>query len=451
MRNLLSLAIVGLTVVSFPVNADHKFSGSIRLDAQIPFEPSDDPFNLFLSRARIDIKGDIAQDWTYKIRFDDTINFGVGVLNMKLPVAKATWKISEQLSLNLGIDAPNYSQADTDAQTYIVRSVGVLEDSIGSKIGANISGILNKRIGYSVGLWRSAARASVADNSFSSVALDDQDDSMIQVDTIASVINSGGSVITTLGQQYNRIAYGGRLSYVVSNSPDYLWGVGLGVQSLDVIIPTVINTSDPYWSSFEKRLALTADNSIARDRFCLNTAIHYFNYYRDLTTSTPTASIASTLNAFQHKNHAFSSYAELIGLVIGNGYAIDPSVGVVNKIIFNNESDCALEIALRVGNERYYNFAAANFLKGAFSSPTVPSFPYTYTKNDGYNAIALTSLNDVFVASYQGYTLHATYYMTKNILLKAEFYDAKTAMKVASVWTTLEKEQGLRLRSEVSF
>jgi hypothetical protein len=218
------------------------------------------------------------------------------------------------------------------------------------------------------------------------------------------------------------------------------------LQSLDVIVPTSVYDPNNFVSTFNKRIALTGDTSFGYKRLCVNTAAHYFNYARDHAVSSPLSALTSGSNGFQHKNYAMSGYIEILGLLVGEKYDIDPSVGVVNKVIYA-PNEGALEIALRVGAERYHNFAAANFVKNAFSS-----VPYTYTKNIGYNAVALTaSIDDSFAVGYSGYTIHATYYMNKNILFKTEFYDNKTHLRTASNWTTLETEQGLRLRSEFNF
>jgi hypothetical protein len=145
MKNLLSLAMMGLTTIAFPVYANHKISGSIRLDVQAPFQPDSAPINLFLSRGRIDIKGDLAPDWTYKVRLDSPAMFNPNSFPIAtLPVAKVTWNAYDSIALNFGLDTPNYSQADTENQTYIDRTLGVLDDSIGYKLGINANHVLNK-------------------------------------------------------------------------------------------------------------------------------------------------------------------------------------------------------------------------------------------------------------------------------------------------------------------
>jgi hypothetical protein len=204
-----------------------------------------------------------------------------------------------------------------------------------------------------------------------------------------------------------------------------------------------------YHTTFEKRVACTADQSMGWKKFTLNSAFHFFKYYRDSAASTRVDMIPEGLNVFQRKNQAASGYIELTRLIIGEGYKIDPTSGVVNKVI-PNEKYGSLEIAFRAGREYYYNAAAAQFLKSSFNGNTAVSM--TFTKENGYNLVTLSDSPDQdFIVRALGYTLSASSVMNKNITLKMEYYHIKTSSQYNSLWSTLEKEQGLRTRAEFQF
>ena len=56
MKNSLSLLLLASLACSSVSAAPIDISGSIHIDSQYPFEPSDIPNNHFISRARIDLK-----------------------------------------------------------------------------------------------------------------------------------------------------------------------------------------------------------------------------------------------------------------------------------------------------------------------------------------------------------------------------------------------------------
>ena len=149
-------------------------SGSIYFDAQFPFKPNDLSNNLYVSRARMDFKGQWSPTWSYKFRVERPSNsYEIDNAVAIIPSAVVTWKLyDDKVKVNFGMDTPRYSQAGTDAQSYIERNLGVLEDSIGRKLGANISGIYNESYGYSLGIWSATARASITDYSYSVIPID---------------------------------------------------------------------------------------------------------------------------------------------------------------------------------------------------------------------------------------------------------------------------------------
>ncbi len=429
-------------------------SGSLYLDAQAPFKPSDAPNNLHVSRARLDFKGQWSPTWSYRIRVDrPSHSFAFENPTAIIPSAVITWKFYDDLvKVNLGKDTSRYSQAGTDSQSYIERSLGILEDSIGQKLGVNVSGVYNKTLGYSFGIWSATARSSVIDYAYSVIPFE-TDELPLNAENVYSVSNSSDPTIV-FSRQRIRPAFGGRINSVILENANFAWGAGLGVQSLDVITPmiaTYTNTGSEtaYHTTFEKRVACTVDQSVGWKKFTLNSAFHFFKYYRDQSVSINPDLVPEGINVFQRKNQASSGYVELTRLIIGEGYQIDPSCGVVNQVLPHDKYG-SVEIAFRAGREYYYNAAAAQFLKNSFNSNS--AVPMTFTKEDGYNLITLSenSDQDVIVRAL-GYTISTSYVMNRNIALKAEYYHIKTSSKANSIWTTLEKEEGLRVRSEFQF
>ncbi len=457
----ISFSFFLLTALSF--SAAHaapidKISGSLFFEAQFPFKPEELSDNLLISRARLDFKGSWSQKFFYKIRLErpsSTINdFSKAVI----PSAVISYTVFEDtLKLNVGRDAPGYSQAGTESQSYIERSLGVLEDSIGKKIGANISGVYDQTYGYSLGLWSTTARASIIDYSYSKIAID-SDEVPLDDTFIDQVTYNGNTPQVSFDQESVRFALGGRVNAVLLNRGLFSYGVGAGLQSLDVIVPLVVqsqdwtqigNTNIAYHTTFEKRIAGTIDHSFGWKNFVINSAYHYFKYYRDNESSIAKTSVPADLNVFQRKNQASSGYLELSGLVVGDRYQINPSSGVVNKIIPDTNYG-SLEVAMRFGYEYYYNAAAAQFIKNSFSSS--PAVPFSFSKDPGYNLATITQdLEEDFIVRVKGWTFATSYAVNPSICLKGEYYHLKTSSKVNGIWTTLEKEQGLRFRSEFSF
>jgi len=432
-------------------------SGSIFLDAQTPFQPSDLPNNILVSRARIDLKGKWSPTWSYKIRLErPSPGYNSDQLNALMPLAVVTWKAYDNMQFNFGLDTPRYSQAGTAAQSYIERDLGVLSDSIGKKLGVNVSGLIQDRYGYSLGVWSATARRSIVDYSYSVIPIEeDYGDQSFDPAEVLGVTGGNTSPTVSMSPEATlRFAIGGRVNMVLINNQNFSWGVGSGLQSLDVIVPAIAQVNDNgtyYYSTFEKRLAVTTDQSIAWRRLSLNVAGHYFKYRRnnDPAVSSAKNIIPSDVYVFQKKNHAISGYVELTALLVGEGYRIDPNTAVANRITPNAKYG-SLEIALRVGREYYYNMAAAQFLNSSFNGTN--GLPMTFSRADGYNYVSIdpASQSDIIVR-VKGYTVSTSYMPNDNIAFKAEYYDTKTSVKSNTLWTTLEKEEGIRLRTEFSF
>lgn len=455
MRRFFSYAVLGLTLISSSVFAKTTIAGSMRFDVAMPHQPEDAINDMNLSRARVDVKGDLAEKVTFRVRLDQSSTSSQqGYGQVKIPLVKVSWLYSPTMTFNFGIDTPEYDQSGTENQVYITRSVGVLEDSLGNKLGINLKGVPNNRFAYSTGVWLATTNSRIVDTSFSKIAVEDIIEEEIDYNLIDNVTNNSGTISIDLGRKEMRFGFGGRANYVLANNDTWMWGVGTGYQFLDVIKPSVVQYDDPasanvYFTTFQKRLALTADTSIGTNKIILNSALHYFNYMVDNEHSS-TDYTAS--NIFQNKNYARSGYVELCGLIIGQGYSIDSKSGVISQIKLD-EQHGALELALRVGSEHYYNFAAANMIQGAFNGSS--AVPFTRTSADGYNLYSMNAAftDDYYEVTYSGYTVHAGYYPVKNILFKAEYYNTKTeALDVSTqVWTDLEIEQGVKFRSEFSF
>jgi hypothetical protein len=448
MRQFFSYAVLGLTLIASPVFAKTTIAGSMRFDVSMPHLPEDAIDDLSLSRARVDVKGDLTENVTFRVRLDQASSTSPVV---KIPLVKVTWLYSPTMTFNFGIDTPAYDQSGTDNQVYITRSVGVLEDSLGNKLGVNLKGVPNNRFAYSTGVWLATTNPRIIDTSFSKIPSEESEEE-IDYNLIDNVTNNSGTIAIDTGRQEMRFGFGGRMNYVLANNDAWMWGVGTGYQFLDVIKPSVIqydSGSDVYFTTFQKRLALTADSSIGTNRVILNSAVHYFNYMIDNEHSSTNYTAS---NIFQNKNYARSGYVEVCTLVLGQGYGIDAQSGVISQIKLDPNQG-ALELALRLGSEHYYNFAAANMIQGAFNGNA--AVPFTRTSTDGYNLYSMNPAfnNEYYEVTYSGYTVHAGYYPVKNILFKAEYYSTKTdSLDVSTqVWTRLETEEGIKFRSEFSF
>lgn len=464
---LLGLALVASSpLVAFEIKQP-QISGSLSMDAQSPFQPEGSSNNVYLSGAKLKFKGDLAEDWKYEIvakhpatqltvmGFDD-------VIQIKSVIVK--YKFADSATFTFGKSSPRFSQAAGPNETYIERDIGILSDKIGDGVGAKVEGVLYDKYGYSLGFWKATARRKI--DTFGSKIDVRAEDEEVATNELKNAQTQGAALpkVTLSATEDLKIGLGGRVNAVLYNKPNFMWGTGIGFQSLSAIIPMLVeyNTEptplapEPI-SAFDSRYAVTLDHSFGTQYATLNVAYHHFKYQResDAKVSTPISDIPAGTNVFQRKNMANSGYIELTYLLIGKGYSMNKDHGVVADIELS-DSYGALEIAARAGTESYFNAAAAQYLGSAYNEET--TVPFTFSKKDGYNLVLINPTEMTngthgadFHVRLNGFSFHVNYKMNKNITFKAEYYNQKVDVIGVTANTTLEKREGVRLRSEYSF
>lgn len=462
---LLGLALLSVSPVAAAQYQAPEISGGISLDAVAPFEPSTATNALYLSGAKIKIKGALSEDWKYEILMKHPatemalLNFSDSV---QIKSALVKYQISPEATLSLGKTSPRFSQASAPSDAFINRDIGVLSEKIGDEVGAKVEGMLYEKYGYSVGAWKATARAKVDQAFYSEITVESSDEQLASQE-ITQVTTAGANItgVNLNTKEDLKIAFGGRVNAVLHNTPSFMWGAGFGFQTLGVVVPLVVeyNTQEPTepTSVFDSRYALTIDQSFGNRYMTFNVAFQHFNYQRenDVKVSTPDSEIPEGVNVFQTKNTANAGYVELTYLLLGKGYKMNKDHGTVSTIELH-ETSGALELAARVGVESYFNAAAAQYLGSAYNSN--PAVPYELQKKSGYNLVVINpeqmtdgSHGPAFQIRAPGFSLHVNYQMNRNIAFKAEYYHQKIELVGATTNTTLEKRQGVRMRSEYSF
>jgi hypothetical protein len=462
---LVAAMLLPLTTIFADSMQEHKMSGSLSFDIRAPFQPSDTSNTIYLSGAQLKFKGPIIEKWSYDVAFKHPSYAIISPKNndesTKLKYAIAQYAFMPDATLSIGKTSPRFSQASSPSNCYIERDIGVLDEKIGDQIGLKVEGLYRDKYGDSLGVWKATARPKVDLFFYSGLFQEDEDDEESVLSAESVTFDGSGDLDKVTLAAKLKIALGGRLNAVLHNAPDFMWGAGIGGQTIGVITPMIAEydtgSSNEPRSTFENRYALTIDQSIGTKRAVLNIGLQHFGYQRESSAkeSTPVSSIAAGVNVFQAQNMANSAYVEMTYLIIGERYEMNKKYGVISDIV-PSQTHGSLELAARAGSEWYYNAASAEYLGSAYN--TNNAVPFEVIKGSGYNNVVINPAlmtsqtgGGNFCIKAPGYSIHLNYAPDKNITYIAEYYHQKVIAVGQTSNTTLETREGLRLRSEYSF
>jgi len=412
MRNttLSRLALLGLASVSSIAFAANTVTGEIRFDARFTTSQKtaadasvadslQTPDSLFVSRARLDMMGDVAKNWTYGIRleFDEAENMQIG-LDPSLSVAQASLPTLDQagLTANIGaniarayvqwsgidginimmgrIGTPDISSDRLYYKPFIGsypsnKTIGALVDYSGDHPGFALDGKAGP-VGYSFGVWKqtdlrkletlgapSTQVGSVTESIATLAAFDD------------ALIAEPGIAATNFDAKSLRLGYGGRLSFANKMNATTSYGVGVGYNQAPLNMPIAIATVSsfttgssgsyvsPIYSiaTFNNLSNFAVDGSAVFGAF--QWSLGYESQKLKCDTTQPYGAPAQANTVFNQDGKASSFWVEGGYLIMGDSYKFDDSKAVVSGVKLR-ENQGGLELVARYGTETRKNVLA---------------------------------------------------------------------------------------------
>ena len=323
--NISRLAVLGLAAISSPVFAAVSLSGQVRLDTKFVSEPATKDDSMSLSRARLNLKGDVSSDWVAGARLEGSDSLGV----VKLERAFASWSGLENHTVTLGKTGHISTDADDNYYAPYTEWSGVLDGFTKSGLGFSLSGSMGA-IGYSLGLVN--------------VDLNEGDDESLN------------------------FSMGSRVHFTAMNSDAMAWGVGAGLVSDKQAESTVIVTGSGD-AKTDKFSGMTLDVSGVMGKIALTSALY--------TAKQKAKTAVADGNPFTKDGKANSHYVEVAYLVMGDGYGFGS--GVVSGPKFKSS---ALELGARLGHKTVKNLAAVSSgTVSAFETPNATTNEYKMATN----------------------------------------------------------------------
>jgi len=358
------LALLGLAVVASTTFAATTISGNFRLDATYPdlnVESSgvtesteyDDKDYFDLTRARINISGDIAQDFTYFVRLDATEGFGTTPPNshaVSVSQAYPTWHGMDNMQLNIGkTPGPFFSADEYYYKPYIVHdentqtALGVVKEKNGNHAGIDLNGSISM-LSYSVGLWK------------------ESDVSAYKTGTNSLVEYTASSTNSAAGSRL-RFGYGFRAAITPIDSDKMQVGVGVGFSNTPVsqmvgmtgsTTSSGTATTHTFYTSFDQKTDFTVDACAVMGALQVNAGYFHQKISDDLTYGTEVTSTttnATYINDLFNDNAKHTGYYGEVGyLIMGDGYKYDSSKAAVSGVKVQDDKS-ALELVLRMGTQ----------------------------------------------------------------------------------------------------
>jgi len=405
------LAIFGLAAMSSFAFAANSISGMLRLDATFNTEQKDwndatvtdarrPEDNLYMSRYRVDFKGDIAKSWTYHVRVanDEGVNAQLdlggiaetagaeglpwfspegpylGTTSANAPrfsLAYASWSGIEGMEVALGlIECTNISADNDYYKPYIgrwpsERSVGNIVHTTGHKAGFKADGSFGP-IGYSASVWNQTMFREV--EGVTRVAADDTWD---QGD-----VASEAAVGLSFDAKSLRLGYAARLTFSPKLGGNGNYGFGMGYSSAPFYMPVVLTTigvdktvssssvRNATRSAFNQLNQFAIDGAAAFGALQVNAGYESIQLKKDGSAlfgdDTSFAATAAEVTASQvlDKNGKATSYwIEAAYLLMGDSYKFDSAQAHVSGVKLR-ENQAGLELVGRFGQETRKNVMA---------------------------------------------------------------------------------------------
>lgn len=151
--NISRLAVLGLAAISGQVFAAVDLSGQLRLDTVFHSnKPTDTADQMLLSRARLDIAGDISSDWVAGIRLEKTDD---DANTIEVKRAYATWNAMENNTITLGRANHICANGGEDRYDGAITDHGALKGFDSDDLGMSLAGSMSG-FGYKVGVVKTS-------------------------------------------------------------------------------------------------------------------------------------------------------------------------------------------------------------------------------------------------------------------------------------------------------
>ena len=391
--NISRLAVLGLAAISSSVFAAVSLSGQVRLDTMFKSEPTEADDSMGLSRVRLNLKGDIASDWTAGARLEGSSG------TVLLQRAFASWTGLDNHTVTLGRTGHTTVHADASYYAPYTTGHGTLSGFSGDKVGLSVAGSMGA-LGYKLGL--------------ANEAIDDD----------------------TAANDNLNFSFGARAHFTAMNSDNMSWGLGLGLvdnkrEGFDVILtdtdaadaggtPTVTN----YTTEVGGYNGMTVDVSGVMGKVAMTGGLY---------TAKDKFVTASTLanNPFDKDGKATSYYVEASYLVMGDGYGFKSALVSGPKF-----KSSALELGARFSNKVLKNVSVGDI------SDDLTAF-------DPTNLDATSEIKHETNAT----SVFANYHVNSNAVVKVEYYNSKMKDKRTNFGTAAAdvKNKHLSVRAQFSF
>ena len=386
------LAVLGLAAISGQVFAAVSLSGQVRLDTKFVSEPDTTADSMEISRARLNLLGDVSSDWTAGVRLDKSESGD----NIVLSRAYAAWSGLENTTVKVGKTGHISTDADDSYYAPYTTLHGTLDGFHGDDTGLSVKGSMGS-FGYGLGVVNSSYTPDGADD-------------------------------TGLGW-----SYGARGHFTAVNSDSMSWGLGFGyVHRLhDDLTFNFSDGATTDTSTFDKYTGWTFDVSGVVGNFALTGALYSRTDKHQGTLEGDGTAATLADNPYAKDGKSNSYYFEGMYLVMGDGYGFGD--GVVSGAKF---ASSALEVGLRYGHVTRENAAEVLHATGDATTSTE----------------ALTASSEL-KAKTKSTSFLVNYHVNSNAALLGEFYTSKTtttnntlAANPADV-----KAKHLNLRAQFSF
>jgi len=484
------LALLGLASVSSIAFAANTVNGEIRFDARFTTSQKTaadasvadslkKPDNLFVSRARLDMMGDVAKNWTYGIRLEQSeaentqLGFDpsatlpatalplvdsvaiMGNLNSVIARAYVQWSGIEGIEIMMGrIGTPDISSNRLYYKPYIGSypnnmSVGSVVEYSGDHAGFALDGKAGP-VGYSFGVWKQTDLRKIESLTAASVSAG-------QATNLAGfkTLVSDDIVAGNFDAKSLRLGYGGRLSFANKMNATTSYGVGVGYNNAPLNMPIAVatistfgvaNGASPAYSitAFNNINNFVVDGSVVFGAFQLNLGYEVQTVKNDVNQVSGTASPNNQVFNYDGKANAY--WVEGGYLIMGDSYKFDDSKAVISGVKLH-EAQAGLEITARYGYEMRKNVSALvnatgyqDFSSVTSTDPATATSPALINASvvnvataNNYILVCVDNTGDLsstqlvvsdeksFEERTNGYAIGLNYYLTENAVVKAEF------------------------------
>lgn len=402
------LALFGLMACSSFVLAENKILATLALDGLYTLaqknaagvavsDAAQQANTLYITKARLDMSGDIAPTWRYFIRIGYneynnaqldldytafyrttpvmTLPFFQGettleVLPLIIPRAYATWTGLKEVNVSLGlIESPNISSNNLYYKPYIgpwpqSDSIGSIVDPSGEHLGLSFEG-KSGLIGYSFGFWKQADLRKIEGFTPTAPSVTSIDFNTAAIASLAEEgIQNSNFDMRTL-----RLGYAVRMHFSPKVTNGYGYSIGVGHNRVPLNAPIVVGTFESGISgatasseliytlvSFNQLSNFALDASILMGAMQINLGFQNQKISFDSSQgygAGPSGTTPITTNAskiFNEDSKAVSWWVEAGYLLAGNGYKFDSMKGVISGLHLKGHQ-VGLEIVGRFGYE----------------------------------------------------------------------------------------------------